>query len=479
MTIERQNVNFAYSTLFSDMTLAATTMTLPSGETSRFPQSYPFIAVIWGSAFSSPMLDPSRELVLVTAINSGVYAVTRAQESTSAKAWPAGANVGHFISAGTIDEIVTEIETLEGTGLPPASIDPTVHFNTGSGAVTLASGGANQNVTVLNSGTGRVAVKTTTDNTTSFQVQKSSGLAILNADTTNSRIGINTNTPGAALEIIKTTEQLRLSYDATHYTGLTVNSAGDLSIKWLTTNVAITDAFCGWISIPITATPGFMTYTSADDPTFVASLAADVTSYVSVGMKMKLTQSATIKYFIITAITANSITLYGGTDYDLANEDISAVYFSPHKEPHGFPMNPTKWTVEITDNTQRSQANPAANTWYNLGTQSITIPIGIWDVSFVAVPMLNVATGATVRLFAALSTTNNGRSDEDLSAYLVLTYANGDYFGQTVSRRKFITLASKTVYYLNTMVDQTVTGGTVYNDNNNARAVMRAVCAYL
>lgn len=46
----------------------------------------------------------------------------------------------------------------------------------------------------------------------------------------NGKIGINDITPSAKLEIVTTTEQLRLSYDATTYTSFTVNSSGTLTI---------------------------------------------------------------------------------------------------------------------------------------------------------------------------------------------------------------------------------------------------------
>ena len=43
-------------------------------------------------------------------------------------------------------------------------------------------------------------------------------------------VGIGTATPVALLECLKTTEQLRLRYDGTYYTSLTVNSSGNLTI---------------------------------------------------------------------------------------------------------------------------------------------------------------------------------------------------------------------------------------------------------
>lgn len=94
----------------------------------------------------------------------------------------------------------------------------------------------------------------------------------------------------------------------------------------------------GWIGDPNT-----WTYSSADAPTFVASVNADVTGILSEGMRIKLTQT-TAKYFIVTAVAAFSggatlITLYGGTDYVLANAAITAPAYSSAYAPLGFPRS--------------------------------------------------------------------------------------------------------------------------------------------
>ena len=54
------------------------------------------------------------------------------------------------------------------------------------------------------------------------------------------------------------------------------------------------------------------------------------------------------KHFINTGVGYSSntvLTLYGGTDYDLANSPIIEPYFSAAKAPFGFPLNEGKWRV--------------------------------------------------------------------------------------------------------------------------------------
>ena len=52
----------------------------------------------------------------------------------------------------------------------------------------------------------------------------------LNVLTTSGNVGIGTTTPGAKLQVLGTTEQLRLGYDSSNYSSFTVSSAGKLTI---------------------------------------------------------------------------------------------------------------------------------------------------------------------------------------------------------------------------------------------------------
>lgn len=88
----------------------------------------------------------------------------------------------------------------------------------------------------------------------------------------------------------------------------------------------------GWISARAT-----LTYASASGQNLVCTTNIDLTSRISVGMKIKLTQTTT-KYFFVTAITPTTITLYGGTTYSVINATISNVYFSSVQLPYGFPI---------------------------------------------------------------------------------------------------------------------------------------------
>jgi hypothetical protein len=228
----------------------------------------------------------------------------------------------------------------------------------------------------------------------------------------------------------------------------------------------------GW-----TLTPQVLTFlSSADAPTFTATTSADLTPFISVGMKIMLTNT-TVKYFIVTAITPSAITLYGGTDFSLTNSAISNVYYSTQKSPFGFPVDKNKWSVIVTDTTDRTQTSPTGGAWYNPGGISIPLPIGEFDVSYTTPAFAAYSSATNIGVKSTLSTSATAESDTDLTA----TYYGGALtsFAMTfLVPPKPILLAVKTIYYLNYMAVYTG-ASSVGAGSSNKKTVIRAVCAYL
>lgn len=218
----------------------------------------------------------------------------------------------------------------------------------------------------------------------------------------------------------------------------------------------------GWVSAGET-----WTYASADAPTFTFTVAADVTTKYSAGMRIKLTQT-TVKYFIITAVSAYSggnttITVYGGTDYTLANTAISANYYSMVKAPQGFPLNPSKWSLTLNDATNRTQASPTQNTWYNLNSSNVDIPIGHWKVSMSAQLAATRDPAGYCGVRMALSTSTSSESDLKLHSSI-----DGNPVTQlgftTVHSENYLELSSKTKYYAITRTTSSGVG-TIYRQD--------------
>lgn len=227
------------------------------------------------------------------------------------------------------------------------------------------------------------------------------------------------------------------------------------------------------------------TRASADDPTYVLTFAGvDLTSILNVGKKIKWTQNGTVRYGIITAIsfsTNTTLTLYGGTDYDVldtATYAISEFHYSSYRTPIGFPLDPSKWTVEFSDTALRSQASPVGGTYYNIGTSTLSIPIGLWNVEYNVGIQMNATVAGSIELQSALSTANNSGSDADLIALSSIYSSGAGGAGSLHYKRKILSLVSKTSYYLNGMIVTTV-AGTLYFRGERSKTFIRAICAYL
>ena len=223
----------------------------------------------------------------------------------------------------------------------------------------------------------------------------------------------------------------------------------------------------GWVS-----SSASWAYASADAPTFTITVPSGAASLYGVGMKIKLTQT-TVKYFIITNVTNTVLTVYGGTDYTLANAAISAISYSSQKAPLGFPLSPNKWTVEVTDNVARLQNSPTASQWYNLGG-SIEVPIGSWRPSFQVI-QTNQTANKSIR-----TTLSNASNSE-----LTVMNSCGNYYPPVGSCQSYvnrvlqiITLTTKATYYLNAMT-LSASSGALYFYNNESPSIIRFECAYL
>lgn len=263
-----------------------------------------------------------------------------------------------------------------------------------------------------------------------------------------------------------------MSYEAIDH-GALLGLADDDHTQYLLRTEVVTN---GWQSASET-----WTYGSADSPTFTFTISGDKTTKYSPGMRIKLTQT-TVKYFIITVVAyvapTTTITIYGGTDYTLVNAAISSNYYSMCKAPLEFPLNPTKWTVQTKDTTQRSQASPVNGTWYNMGSVSISIPMGIWRVNYEIDVQLNEATAGTYDLRVTLSTANNSESDANFTWMTQVNIAAGGAGGTGLFREKILNLTVKTSYYINTQVNNPDID-TIYNQNSICPLTINAICAYL
>lgn len=217
-----------------------------------------------------------------------------------------------------------------------------------------------------------------------------------------------------------------------------------------------------------------------DDPSFQLVFAGvDLTSIISLGMKVRYTQG-TVKYGIVTKIsfsTNTTMTIYGGTDYDLVSTGTTAItefYYSTSKAPYGFPMDPAKWTETYRDTTDRTQTSPVSGTWYNPGSQSLVVPIGVWRLWYQATIQANTTSAPAVH--STLSDANNTESDVDFTDFTQASATATLDFG--AFRQKIVALTTKSTRYLNAKVSGTATQ-LIFTNGTYGPSIIKAECVYL
>lgn len=147
--------NFARATVSIGYNSAATSVVLTTGHGAKFP-AVPFNAVWWDSTtYADPSLDPSVEIVRVTAISTDTLTVTRAQESTSASNKNTGGSTYSFtapVTKLTMDLMMSSSGTAvvgnipratDTTGLvfapSSAGVDTSGNLTVGSGTAAVPS----------------------------------------------------------------------------------------------------------------------------------------------------------------------------------------------------------------------------------------------------------------------------------------------------------------------------------------------------
>ena len=231
----------------------------------------------------------------------------------------------------------------------------------------------------------------------------------------------------------------------------------------------------GWVSAGET-----WTCTGADGNTGTVTIPSDVTGKYGEGMKVYLTQG-TAKYGFVSgtpsvASGTTTMTLWGGTAYTFSAGTIGSPQYSTQKSPFGFVVDKSYWSVVTTDNQALTQGTPTQNTWYNLGTTTIVVPVGRWNLSFQCIQQAVVGSAAVCSVASCLSTANNSASDPQLTGFTQNN--NTTNVSANVCKEKDLYLASKTTYYLNCRtVAATITD--IYHRGDIGLTVINAVSSYI
>jgi hypothetical protein len=218
-----------------------------------------------------------------------------------------------------------------------------------------------------------------------------------------------------------------------------------------------------------------LAYSSTDGHVNVLTVNTDLRAVLPVGARIQYTQGGTVKYGIVVAVAAGSITVYGGTDYIATNVAISAVSFSIAKVPFGFPADADKWTEVYDSGTQAGITSPTASTWYNVGSFSFSVPIGAWELSYTANFSGYRGAAGPASVYCDLAT--NGGTGSTVGRFSARI--DGDAPSTRVTAPAFreddIILGAKTPYYFLIMTPNTGLADIFALE----RVFIRARCAYL
>jgi hypothetical protein len=150
--------------------------------------------------------------------------------------------------------------------------------------------------------------------------------------------------------------------------------------------------------------------------------------------------------------------------------------YSTVARPFGFPVKPVKWTVEVTDGAQRRHLTPTQNTWYNIGSLNISVPIGDWKLSHSSYVGVDSGAPGYLSVFSTLSTSNNSESDSSLSYGFITSSQQQQIMGGY--REKLISVSIKTPYYLNARTVLTSMTAIEFS-NQSVPTIIRAISTLL
>lgn len=349
---------------------------------------------------------------------------------------------------------------------------------TGAGVVATDNAGTNSTDVTIAGGSGHTIQDEGTPLTARTNLNFTGGGVTVTDDAGNNATDVD-------IPAAPTTEEIQ------DIVGAMMTESGGIGISYDDVNAEVlfdvlTPSNSAYSKIDGWETPaGSQSYSSADAPIFVISFAADVTGVIYPGVRIKLTQT-TVKYFIVVAVGAYSggvtlVTVYGGTDYTLANSAIADLKYSYMKCPRGFPIEATKWTVTVTDTSMRSQTPVTAATWYYMSI-TISAPIGVWKGRYQLSGVVEGNSSATAVGFRiTLSTGNGTESDAALTCAFVST---GFAAGSSPARRDSLvklfnlTRTTKATYYMNAQSD-TANANAIRVRGDFSTTIIELECAYL
>lgn len=168
------------------------------------------------------------------------------------------------------------------------------------------------------------------------------------------------------------------------------------------------------------------------------------------GKQVDGTSDPLIDFSILTAVGPTSITVQVPEGCTIPTTGgVSSIKYSDSKSPSGFPMDKSRWSVDmliyyaIAINT----SGTTTSTTYNPGGLRIRLPVCNWDI-VQNLSILFTPTSSNIGIVSGLGNANNGGDDPDLLEKTLLQLATTSNLQQiSNSRSKNLNISSATDYY--------------------------------
>jgi hypothetical protein len=158
---------------------------------------------------------------------------------------------------------------------------------------------------------------------------------------------------------------------------------------------------------------------------------------------------------------------------------IGTISYSTQKTPYGFPGQREKWAVETIDRILEQQVSPTAGVWYNPGSIQLKIPVGAWEVSYLATLYGFKSGSNNFAIKGSLSTSSSSEINRQYSVYSVGAMDPTNSTSVTTTGNRFgLELSSAETWYLITAASN-ATSATIAFDGSQVATRVRAECAYL
>ena len=159
---------------------------------------------------------------------------------------------------------------------------------------------------------------------------------------------------------------------------------------------------------------------------------------------------------------------------------VASVSYSAYKSPYGFPSQKGKWRVATIGKSLLTQVAPVASTWYNLGSQQISVPIGEWVGGYAATAQGTSGAAVDVDALLTLSTGSSTESDKSFTKWGYASPTGGATSPTVIwhlQAEGLVSLSALTVFYMN--ISRTAATNTLLERGDISPSIIYADNAYL